>query len=85
MTARELLEKIQSVIKERGEDFQIEMLEGDCFGGDRYGVGVGLVMADQTDISAFMSADTRSMQKEICAEKMTVLMTGYFGGESPMW
>ena len=81
MKAKEVIEKLYGAIEKYGDDCEVALLEGCCFGGDRYGIGVGLVASDDKTIQQYLQSEDSSLVKS----KMDTIYTDYFGGTSPLW
>ena len=75
MLARELIERLEAVIAADGPDAEVALVEDE---GDRYGIGVSLVPVrlvnpnGEIGDAVTLSDDDR-------------LISGYFGGDTPLW
>lgn len=86
MKATELIEKLCNAIDKYGADCEVDMLEHDCFGSDRYGIGVGLVATqDPKTIKDYGNCKTTEEQKVLIARLMLPMMDAYFWSGAPLW
>ena len=85
MKAKEVIEKLYGAIEKYGDDCEVALIEGCCFGGDRYGIGVGLVATNAEALKNYSECTSALPAETIVKTKMEILATEYFGGESPLW
>ena len=85
MKAQELIAKLKESIENYGEDCEVRLLDSDCFGSDRYGIGVGLVAATNKTFEFYDNCTSPSSGDATIKSNMTTLISDYFGVDSPLW